>query len=602
MFMNLFICICCFLLAATLPSYSQPADLGKDTFFLSKKKGLLGRLGRELDRQPWVQVLNEGNPFLRFKGKIIRSIEIVPMGLHESLMDEYGKEQSFSSRLADAFHRDTRKSVIKKNLFFQEGQKLLPLLFADNAKFLREQPFFKDAVIIVLNALNSQDSVDVTVVAWDVFSIGGNARAGNDYTAIEVREENLAGTGDQLMVKGLYDMARRPSYGFGAGWISRNIKSRFFNFSTGFSSFNNSYTNGDREESVMYASLNKPLVSRYTQWTGALSGEYHFSQNAYHGDSLYRSDYDYEFGKLDGWAGYNFGWNHDRLNDNEDRIRHFLAGRFYISQFNARPGKYESVYNYRFADDIGILFSHALYRQNYRRTNFVYGFGISEDVPSGMNASLTAGWTKKQQQERMYLGMEANWDHYRKSGSYFSPGLRIAGYSAGGRWEDLDFLVNADYFSKLWILNPNWLLRHFLSASYARQFNTKLNGPLFLSSDFGLRSYGVDTLNGSARATVRYESVFINLRKFLGFRFAPFVFADMSALTDNSGFTSTYPALGTGVRTRNENLVFGTIELRGYFFPNPPDGLRGWKLELRSNLRFRFSSNFVNKADVLSFN
>jgi hypothetical protein len=202
----------------------------------------------------------------------------------------------------------------------------------------------------------------------------------------------------------------------------------------------------------------------------------------------------------------------------------------------------------------------------------------------------------------MYVGFESNWDHYRKSGSYFSPGLRLAGYSAGGRTEDVAFLVNADYFSKLWILSPNWLLRHFISASYASQFNTSLSGPLFLSSDFGLRAYGADTLTGRVRTTVRYESVFINLHKVLGFRFAPFLFADLSALTSNSGTTSTYPAVGTGVRTRNENLVFGTIELRGYYFPNAPDGLRNWKVELRSNLRFRFSSNFVNKADVLSFN
>ncbi|HMW27697.1 MAG TPA: hypothetical protein PKC51_13685, partial [Ferruginibacter sp.] len=61
-------------------------------------------------------------------------------------------------------------------------------------------------------------------------------------------------------------------------------------------------------------------------------------------------------------------------------------------------------------------------------------------------------------------------------------------------------------------------------------------------------------------------------------------------------------AWGGGVRTRNENLVLGTIELRGYFFPRVSGDMNNWKVELNSNIRFRYRSSFIRRPDVIIAN
>jgi hypothetical protein len=107
------------------------------------------------------------------------------------------------------------------------------------------------------------------------------------------------------------------------------------------------------------------------------------------------------------------------------------------------------------------------------------------------------------------------------------------------------------------------------------------------------------------RTTLKLESVFFNTNKLLGFRFAPFVFTDFSFLRPlGASFSKTtgYSALGGGVRTRNENLVFGTLELRGYYFPRVEPGFDNWKVEFSTNIRFKYNSNFIRRPDFVIFN
>ena len=63
-----------------------------------------------------------------------------------------------------------------------------------------------------------------------------------------------------------------------------------------------------------------------------------------------------------------------------------------------------------------------------------------------------------------------------------------------------------------------------------------------------------------------------------------------------------YYALGSGVRTRNENLIFGTIELRLYYFPRVTEDLSHFKVTLSSNLRVKYSSGFVNAPAFIRYN
>jgi len=56
------------------------------------------------------------------------------------------------------------------------------------------------------------------------------------------------------------------------------------------------------------------------------------------------------------------------------------------------------------------------------------------------------------------------------------------------------------------------------------------------------------------------------------------------------------------VRARNENLIFETIELRAYFFPIAPNNMKGFKVVINSNIRYRYSSNYITAPDLVKLN
>jgi hypothetical protein len=58
-----------------------------------------------------------------------------------------------------------------------------------------------------------------------------------------------------------------------------------------------------------------------------------------------------------------------------------------------------------------------------------------------------------------------------------------------------------------------------------------------------------------------------------GFRFAFFGFVDMGFLAANREIINNgrfLSGLGLGIRVRNDNLIFNTLQIKIGYFPNPP--------------------------------
>ena len=99
-------------------------------------------------------------------------------------------------------------------------------------------------------------------------------------------------------------------------------------------------------------------------------------------------------------------------------------------------------------------------------------------------------------------------------------------------------------------------------------------------------------------------SFFVNFR-LLGFKFAPFAFGDISLLTpEDRSFSrsSLYHGFGAGLRTRNENLVFNTIEFRMVYFPRRTEQNQSFKIMIDTGIQFRYSSVYVKAPDVVFLN
>lgn len=580
-----------------------------DTFFLVKKPGIIGKLAQNISRSnleaPAPATKND-EVFAPYKGKQIRNIQIIQLGLGGNVNDPKEVVVNDLNTLADKVHITTRAAVIRKNLFFTEGDSIRPDLMADNERHLREQPFIQDALLSVIPVPGMPDMIDVLVIVKDVFSLGVSANIGSPEDGeLVISEENLFGSGDQLSFRTLYEAKRNEPWGFGANYTKRNIAGSFTDISLGFQTYRPAFNTGKRNEHYRYIRLSKSLVNPYMKFTYAIEAGQSQTNNMYLPDSAYYADARYDANVIDAWAGYNLGTNSYFKKSRESRFRHFLAIRGFYRHFNQVPDKFQNVYNYQYADLRGGLVTINAFRQDFFKAKYVYGFGRNEDVPEGVNLSLTGGYTDKEQRLRAYLGLDFQRFYFKTRGDYFNFTFRASTYLHKANPEDVAVLASMDYFSKLYQRGGRWMQRNFFHFSAAGQYRTLLNEPLYINNSFGLAEFRRGDLQSAARITTRGESVFFNSWSFYGFRFAPFVFGGFSLLkpigatwAKSDGFSS----LGGGVKSRNENLVFGTMELRMFYFPRVIAGMNRFRIDFTTDLRFRFVSQFIKRPDFMSVN
>jgi len=546
--------------------------------------------------------------YKKFEGYIIRRITIRDLYFGIPLEDTSKRVVTTLTRLANEIHHTTRTSVIRNDLFFKENDSLLPYLMADNETFLRQLPYLQDASIQVFPVKGSRDSVDVNVIVKDLFSLGGSvASFGIKNTDVEIREDNLSGYGNSIALRGLYDISRRKNFGAGIEYIQRNIGGSFIDGGAGYRSFYPNI-NGLKQENLYYVKFTKPLIHRYMHWTYEFNASYHSTRNMYSSDSLYFSDDRYRFYHFDAWVGYNINSTGFTTVAEDRKLRKLVALRLTDRQFQELPGKYSTLYNWRYADLTGILGSLSLYRQNFYKSQYIYAFGRNEDIPEGLNLTITAGYTQKQNVTRPFIGFNYQRSSFSVKKNYFSYILRAEGYLHNKNIEDINVLAGFDYFTRLKAMGTKWKQRTFISLGIAKQINTVLNEPLYFNSKFGLPEFKTgadDDVGGSLRATIKAESVFFSPWSIASFRFAPFIFGNtglFSPYNTRLSVSNIYTTVGAGIRTRNESLIFGTLELKGYYFLKKNFYNENYRFDISTNITFKYNTQLVRRPDFIEVN
>lgn len=606
----LWILLICLVTERTAAQVRQTEDT---VFFLAHKKGLWGKIGKSLSvNNPDAAIPLEGavkneSVFTPYKGKIIRYIFIEKLNFSNSVNDTSKLIRNIFTDIGNALHTITAKKVILNNLFFTTGDTLYPALLADNETFLRSLSYLQDARIIIKEASDNKDSVDVIVICKDVFPVGGSIDAASSKNiSFEVNDDNLLGSGNRIELQNFFDVSRKPTYGIGAEFLKRNINGNFINLAVGYQTQAPAYNSGRREEKALYLRGDLPLVSPYHSWTGAFEVALHATQNVYLPDSLYESDFKYNYRLLDGWLGHNIGARKQLQQNFKSRFRRLVAIRGIHRRFFDIPDQYKNNYRIEYSDLISILGEFTIFEQDYYHTNFLYGFGRNEDVPEGFNLSVIGGWSKRNNISRPYLGFDYQRNYFSRQKDYLNYTIRVGTYYNKAHFEDISLLTSLEYFTKLRQLGSSkWFLRHFLSGSVTQLINTYLNEPLRLSSDYGIPRLNNPELNASTRVSVNCESVFYNTWKFVGFRFAPFVFTNITFLKPIGLYVERgdiYTAVGGGARTRNENLVFGTMELKAYYYPRTTGSMSQWNITFNTGLRFKYISQLIKRPDFVVVN
>ena len=609
-------CILCLILCALSVTgraqgqvLSRLDSLDIDSFRFTKSRfidNIFHQAVNSVQKDPEVKQEGKGgkseDPYLRYQGKIIRHIYIDPLGFDRSIDDTAARDNSLGARLGNRLHYTTKKFVIKDNLFIKENTPLNAYKVADNERYLRTLEYLRDARIVVKRLKHNRDSVDLIIYTKDFFSIAGGASSQLlNHIHLDLYETNLAGMAQRVEFTGLYDYNRAPELGLGGLYRKGNLFHTFIDGTVAYSTMsNNSFTR--EEETSKYLSLSKRLVSPYSRTAGGLTLSRNEAYNLYNAPDTQFFKYAYDL--FDVWAGYNLGIRQLTATNNTIRDRRFLAFRYINRSFHELPTqlvtKYDPIYN----SSQMVLAQITFFRQDYYKTSYIYGFGTTEDVPYGYNIAVAAGWQKQLDLERPYAGLKVSQYIVTRRGDFIQLFLKTGGFLYKDKVQDGSLLIGATGFSRIYFWNTT-KIRQYVNASYTHLYNRVTYPYLRLDNNYGLRGFLSDSAYGTRRLSIQLETEFYLKKKILGFHFAPFPYADFTIITPQNGpytKSSLYTSIGGGVRVRNENLVFQTIEVRAYYFPVAPTKMVGFKVIVTPNVRFRYSSEYVSAPDVIQLN
>lgn len=592
--------------------HKQDTAAGKSSLegFLKKQKGMFGNLTHNL-----ITDTGQGNSgpvrndlrFSNYEGRIIRNVYIQRLDFGTLIEDTAKNFSNGFTNVANHLHHKSREYAIRNGLFFKKGDKVSAYLMADNERNLRDQAYIQDVSIFLINVYGSNDSVDVVVRTKDVLSIGGSIHIHNTESVdVSVKEDNLGGWGNSLSVSALYDQQRFDHTGYGIDYINRNIAGSFIDAYAGYKDFANTFNTGQKQEEMLYVQFVRPLINPYTKWTYSVEAANHVNRNMFLPDSLYLSDLKYHYYNYDAWVGWNTGAYKLTRRNEDDRLRTLVGLRYFKQLFLDVPGKYANQYFFQYADITGVLAGISVFKQNFYKAQYFYGFGRNEDVPEGIDVSLNGGWVNKQQVNRPYIGFDFQRYYFTANKAYYNFTFRTGTYYHSKRFEDLDVLMSMDHYSRLLNLGTRWKERSLISASFTGQVNKVLNIPLSLESSFGLPEWrNSPVTGGDIRTTLKAESVFFSPYIFINFHFAPFIFANLSLFTPtkaNFSKSDLYSSIGAGIRTRNESLIFGTFELKAFYFPRKNFFNESWRIETTTGIKFKYNSQLIKRPELILVN
>lgn len=528
------------------------------------------------------------DPFQEFEGKIIRSISIKQIGFETSIYDSTKKTPKIITDLAHTLHRASSEATIRNHLFVREGELLNPFRLSDNERFLRDQDFILDSRIVVA-PVGDSDSVDLVVITRDVVSLGaGFGGSPPSSVKFSLYDANFLGGGQRLQFDGLFDKARTPGFGYGVYFRKSSILGSLANIEMGYTQLNEGRSYGDEHEFAYYLKIDRPLVSPYSRLAGGIEVSDNWSENVYQKPDTIFLDYDYSI--IDAWLGYNIGI-HKKVND---RGRYFMAARYFNGSYLSPPDQPEYETKLRYNDIKGVLYEGTFYHQNYYKTRYVYGFGRTEDVPYGLRTSITLGYLTVLGISRPYAAYKLQFSAANKGGDFYQIAFQTGSFLNGNDYfEDALIDLRARYFTKAFSLQQ-YKIRAGLTAGITQLLN-KYTGESLNITRNEIHGFSADSLFGTQRLSLRGQVALYTPWQLLGFRFAPFAGMDWARLDCPQGDCRTNGIIGlnAGFRTRNENLIFGTIEVRGAYVPDNGFGEQNFYFEVRQNIRIKNSGQFA---------
>jgi len=544
------------------------------------------------------------------EGKIIRNIVIEtkdPFGF--SFTDSTETANSWVEKTGNQIHIKSKEFAIRNFLLLNENESLDTLLLDESERLLRSQKYIRE-VKITARPIKNSDSVDVSVVALDSWSLTPQGVFSTDENKITLKEYNIVGTGHQLN----FSFTNRLTDGKNAYYAEYrvpNFKNTFISAAVRYKSDFNEFYN----KSVF---IEREFYSPYTRWAAGIYLDEQYREEELPNAALESNYQNFKYISQDYWVGHSYPLF--KGNSEKERTTNLITSIGFLDvNYKESPSTVYDSINF-FADETSYLGTVGISSRQFIQDKFIFNDGITEDVPVGKIYALTGGYQFKNQDSRLYLGARASFGNYFNWG-YISTNFEIGSYFNGSKTEQTAYSFQANYFTSLIKLGEKWKMRQFVKPQFiigvnrmnsigdrlSIDENNRFNG--IYGSEYrretGARIAGFNSdLTGTEKYVMELQTQFYSPWEILGFRLNPFLNYTGALLKDsNRSSNNLYSSFGIGFIIRNNYLVFDNFQLSFSFFPEiPGQGFNLFKTNSFETEDFGFQNFKLGKPRTVIFN
>jgi hemolysin activation/secretion protein len=254
-----------------------------------------------------------------------------------------------------------------------------------------------------------------------------------------------------------------------------------------------------------------------------------------------------------------------------------------------------------FQDRQTILGSVFWQKRKFIKTKNLLSLGITEDVPRGYSIVLTQGRDFAQFETLNYTSLEIGYGEFFDKLGYVVVIPQYGMFWDNESYQNSILRLTAGFFTPLKGVN-RWSTRQILRASFTKGFN--LNFPISLNIRDEVRSINGRYLEGDEVFGGSWESVWFAPWYIYGFRFSPFAFYDFGYVQESrpeNMFKSFYHGIGSGVRVRNESLLFQTLEVHFAWYPETAEAGDEFRLKFSLSSPIVFENNRPFEPRIIAF-
>ncbi|WP_432670937.1 hypothetical protein [Flavobacterium sp. SM2513] len=532
--------------------------------------------------------VKSGNPIKRprvrnykkYEGKIVRNIIVEtldPFGY--SVNDTTKRPKNWAEETGNRLHLKSKEFAIRNLSLIKRKQPLDTLIVRETERLIRSQRFVREVNITANLIQPKSDSIDVTIRVLDSWSLIPSGSISPSRTNFELVDRNAFGTGIEFTNRITTEKGNENT-GFQTELIAPTIKNSYIRTSLNY----RINLDGSYGKSI---NIERRFYSAYTKWAGGIYMDQQFNI-----DSLQNSAGDYalqnfKYNSQDLWAGHALAV----FNGTTETARTtnlILATRFLHTGYNETPSiAYDSI-NYYSGENF-VMMGIGISSRRFVEDQYLFNYGIIEDVPIGKIYNITGGYQRKNNQGRYYLGGRASFGNYFKFG-YLSANLEYGTFFNDKRLEQSALNLQVNYFTDLIMIGDKWKMRQFVKPQVVLGWNRLESNGDYISIDestrfqgdygagfdgnnsFGIRGYATRDF-GTKKVILSLQTQFYSPWDLWGFRVNPYFNLTTGILGNNTRgiFKSpVYSSFVVGVIISNDYLVFNSFQFSLAYFPSIP--------------------------------